>query len=162
MSLHLIRNKCVRLDVSLTTTTVHYHTYVIWDNKLLLLPPSSPFIQLWINSWYSTVTAFCTVSSDYKTHTAAKAWHEMGAFSAEDTSDKLGTMVTVVERWGGTQHKGEGQRLGSMYICLCLQSHILICPTRLLDSFDLWDMMELLVFCQISQLWVCVKKLFTW
>lgn len=92
MSLHLIRNKCVRLDVSLTTTTVHYHTYVIWD-KLLLLPPSFPFTQLWINSWYSTVTAFCRVSSDCKTHIAAKAWHEMGALSAEDTSDKLETMV---------------------------------------------------------------------
>lgn len=149
MSLHLIRNKCVRLDVSLTTTTVHYHTYVIWDNKLLLLPPSSPFIQLWINSWYSTVTAFCRVSSDYKTHTAAKAWHEMGALGAEDTSDKLGTMV-VGDCGGevgvGLSTKGRDKGWGSMYICLCLQSHILICPTRLLDSFDLRDMMEHLVF----------------
>lgn len=31
-----LRNKCIRLDVALTITTVHYHTHVIWDNKLLL------------------------------------------------------------------------------------------------------------------------------
>lgn len=38
---------------------------------------------------YSTVTE--EVFSDYETHTAAKAWHEMGALGAEDTSDKLRT-----------------------------------------------------------------------
>lgn len=38
---------------------------------------------------YSTVTNFWRGSSDNETHTAAKAWHEMGALGAEDTSDKL-------------------------------------------------------------------------
>lgn len=57
-----------------------------------------------------------------------------------------GTMVVGDcggEGWGGTQHKGGGIRARIyVHLSLCLQSHILICPARLLDSFDLRDRKE--------------------
>lgn len=60
---------------------------------------------------YSTAPAFWRGSSAYESHDAAKAWHEMGASGAEDTSDKprthRGEMVVVGEGRGGSSQGEE-------------------------------------------------------
>lgn len=153
--------KCIRLDVSLTTTTVHYHTYVIWDNKLVLL--LLHVLLHWSSCGQTGQTGqtpvqwrqLCEdVSSDYETHSAASG--------AEDTSDKLrtyrrgGMVVCDCGEGGGAQHKGRIRtriRI-RIYVHLSLSwdlFHILICPARLLDSFDLRGR---------NQTWICVRDTF--